>query len=206
MAKVPFPPNSTVIGLEGEVTALKYMQAAEGLGTNATPVAADDPQRRREVLAQAVAAGSPAYLTRELEGIAEEYSFSGDGPLVHVWPRGAAQAGEAQNPLDVPMDEGRLVLKGYDLQRLDWAGGRRCAPICIGGLRSSCHGCSRSRCACLMRQGIHSYTPMAHPLRWTSTPSARLRLLLRGYRVRLYVMYTPSTCRRGCSHSRSRCR
>ncbi len=123
MAKVPFPPGSTVIGLEGEVTALKYMQAAEGLGANGTPVAADDPQRRREVLAQAVAAGSPTYLTRELEGIAEEYSFSGDGPLVRAWPRGAAQAGEPQNSLDVPMDEGRLVLKGYDLQRLDWAGG-----------------------------------------------------------------------------------
>ncbi len=80
-------------------------------------------QRRREVLAQAVASGSPAYLTRELEGTAEEYSFSGDGPLVRAWPRGTAQAGEPQNPLDVPMDEGRLVLKGYDLQRLDWAGG-----------------------------------------------------------------------------------
>ncbi len=34
-----------------------------------------------------------------------------------------AQAGEPQNSLDVPMDEGRLVLKGYDLRRLDWAGG-----------------------------------------------------------------------------------
>ena len=123
MAKVPFPPDSTVIGLEGEVTALRYMQAAEGLGANATPVAADDPQRRREVLAQAVAAGSPTYLTRELEGIAEEYSFSGDGPLVRTWPRGTAQAGEPQTPLDVTMDDGRLVFKGYDLQRLDWAGG-----------------------------------------------------------------------------------
>ncbi len=123
MAKVPFSPGSTVIGLEGEVTALKYMQAAEGLGTNATPVAADDPQRRREVLAQAVASGSSAYLTRELEGISEEYSFNGDGPLVRVWPRGTAQVGAPQNPLDVPMDDGRLLLQGYDLQRLDWAGG-----------------------------------------------------------------------------------
>jgi hypothetical protein len=123
IAKVPFPPGSTVIGLEGEVTALKYMQAAEGLGTNAAPVVADDPQRRREVLAQAVAAGAPTYLTRELEGVAEDYSFSGDGPLVRAWPRGTAQAGEPQNPLDVSMDDGRLVLKGYDLQRLDWAGG-----------------------------------------------------------------------------------
>jgi hypothetical protein len=123
MAKVPFPPGSTVIGLEGEVTALKYMQAAEGLGTNATPVAADDPQRRRENLARAIAAGSPAYLTRELEGIAQEYSFGSDGPLVRAWPRGTAQVGEPQNLLDVPMDDGRLLLKGYNLQWLDWAGG-----------------------------------------------------------------------------------
>ncbi len=98
MAKVPFPPGSTVIGLEGEVTALKYMQAAEGLGTNATPVAADDPQRRREVLAQAVAAGAPTYLTRELEGVAEDYSFSGDGPLVRAWPRGARTGRRTAEP------------------------------------------------------------------------------------------------------------
>ncbi len=123
MAKVPFPPHSTVIGLEGEVTALKYMQAAEGLGTNATPVAADDPQRRREALAAAVTAGFPTYLTRELEGITRDYSFSGEGPLVRAWPRGMAQAGNPQNPLGLAMDQGRLILEGYDLQRLDWAGG-----------------------------------------------------------------------------------
>jgi hypothetical protein len=128
MATVPFEPGSTVIGLEGEVTALKYMQAAEGLGTAATPVAADDPARRRETLAAAVASGAPAFLTRELEGIAAPgaaapYSFSGEGPLVRVWPRGEAQAGTPQHTLAVPMDEGRLLLTGYDLQRLDWAGG-----------------------------------------------------------------------------------
>jgi hypothetical protein len=99
------------------------MQAAEGLGANATPLAADDPQRRREVLAQSVASRSATYLTRELEGIAGDYSFSGDGPLVRAWPRGTAQAGNPQNPLDLAMDEGRLLLEGYDLQRLDWAGG-----------------------------------------------------------------------------------
>jgi hypothetical protein len=62
-------------------------------------------------------------LTRELEGIAGEYSFSGEGPLVRVWPRGSAQAGDPQNQVDVAMDAGRLLLTGYDLQRLDWAGG-----------------------------------------------------------------------------------
>jgi hypothetical protein len=123
MAKVPFPPGSTVIGLEGEVTALKYMQAAEGLGTAAVGVAADDPIRRGETLAAAVAAGLPAYLTRELAGIAGEYSFGGDGPLVRVWPRGEAEAGAPAHRLDLPMDGGRLVLQGTDLQRLEWAGG-----------------------------------------------------------------------------------
>ena len=128
MAKVPFPPHSTVIGLEGEVTALKYMQAAEGLGTNATPVAADDPQRRREALAAAVTAGFPTYLTRELEGITRDYSFSGEGPLVRAWPRGMAQAGNPQNPLDLAMDQGRLHPGGLRsaAARL---GGRPC-PTC----------------------------------------------------------------------------
>jgi hypothetical protein len=124
MAKVAFPPGSVVIGLEGEVTALKYMQAAEGLGANATPLAADDPQARRDAIATAVAAGLPTYITRELDGIADGYSFSGEGPLVRVWPRGEAQVEAPPIPLNLAMDEGRMLLEGYALERLDWAGGQ----------------------------------------------------------------------------------
>ena len=51
MAKVGFPPQSRVIGIVGEVTALKYMQRSEGLGLNALPVAADDPDLRRALVA-----------------------------------------------------------------------------------------------------------------------------------------------------------
>jgi hypothetical protein len=123
MAKVAFPPGAVVLGLEGEVTALKYMQAAEGLGTNAAPVAADDPARRAALLAEAVAGGAPAYLTRDLEGIATAYSFSGEGPLVRAWPRGTAQVGAPQHALGLAMAGGDLRLEGYDLQRLEWAGG-----------------------------------------------------------------------------------
>ncbi len=71
MAKVAYPPGSQVIGLEGEMTALKYMQQAEGLAANATAIVADDPEVRRTRLAEAVSAGHPAYLTREVEGIAD---------------------------------------------------------------------------------------------------------------------------------------
>jgi hypothetical protein len=123
MATVDFPPGSRVLGIEGEMTALRYMQQAAGLGLRATPIAADQPDVRRQRLAEAVAAGVPVYLTRELEGIADQYSFSGAGPLVRVWPRGRAEAGAPTIPLNLALLDGAATITGYDLQRLDWAGG-----------------------------------------------------------------------------------
>jgi hypothetical protein len=123
MAKVDFPAGSVVIGLEGEATALKYMQLAEGLGLNATAMVADDPALRRAVLADAVAAGQPVYLTRELEGIADQYSFAGEGPLVRVWPRAEADTGPPLAPLPAPWPAQAIALDGYAMERLQWAGG-----------------------------------------------------------------------------------
>jgi hypothetical protein len=123
MAKVDFPPGSQVIALEGEATALRYMQAAEGLGHNATAVVANDPHRRRALLAEWSAPGAPLYLTREVEGIGNAYSFTGEGPLVRVWPRGQAEAGEPTHPQTLEFAGGQLRLEGYDLVKLEQAGG-----------------------------------------------------------------------------------
>lgn len=123
MAKVAFPPGSRVIGIEGEITALKYMQQAERLGLAATGVVANDPAARRAALAAALDAHAPAYLTRELEGIASDYSFTGEGPLVRVWPRGEVVEQTPSIRSDLAVLDGRLRLEGYDRQRLDWAGG-----------------------------------------------------------------------------------
>ena len=123
LAKVDFPPGSQVIALEGQATALNYMQAAEGLGRNATPVVADLPAAREAAVATLMADGAPTYLTQEIAGIAERYSFSGDGPLVRVWPRGQAQAGVPQHVLSQPFVAGALELVGYDLVWLAQAGG-----------------------------------------------------------------------------------
>ncbi len=123
MAKVDFPPGSRVIGIEGEITALKYMQQAEQLGLVATGVVANDPAVRRNALAAALAAGAPTYLTRELEGIAGDYSFTGAGPLVRVWPRAEVVEQAPALHSDLTLLDGRLLLEGYDLQRLAWAGG-----------------------------------------------------------------------------------
>ncbi len=123
MAKVAFPPESRVVGLRGQVTALQYMQRAEGLGRNAVPVARDDETARRIFVAQGLAQGWPIYLTQELPGIERQYSFSGHGPLVRVWPRGEARPGSWSTRLDVVLLDGRVQIRGYDLVRLLQAGG-----------------------------------------------------------------------------------
>jgi len=123
LAKVDFPPNSRVIALEGQATALAYMQAAEGLGRNAVPVVADRPENRQAAVAAAMAQGHPTYLTQEVEGIAEAYSFSGAGPLVRVWPRGEAQTGAPSHQHSHAFADGTLQLTGYDLVWLAEAGG-----------------------------------------------------------------------------------
>ncbi len=123
LAKLDFPPESRIIALEGQATALTYMQAAEGWAQNAHAVIADTPSARQEAVDSAVAAGYPTYITQEIEGTAERYSFSGEGPLVRVWPRGEAQTGIPHMPLSYFFANGSLQLLGYDLDRLNEAGG-----------------------------------------------------------------------------------
>lgn len=123
MAKVDFPPQSRVVGLVGQMTALRYMQRSQELARNAVPVALDDPAQRRAFVEKAVAAGWPVYLTQELDGIETNFSFSGQGPLVRVWPRGEAEPGWPTHPLDVTLADGMVRLVGYDLVILQQAGG-----------------------------------------------------------------------------------
>ena len=123
MAKVSFPPGSRVVGLRGQMTALAYMQQAEGLGANAEAVALDDPAARRAFVEASVAAGDPVFLTQELDGIEEHFSFSGEGPLVRVWPRGKAQPDTPSSRLDLSFDDDALRLLGVELVRLNNAGG-----------------------------------------------------------------------------------
>jgi hypothetical protein len=125
MAQTAFPPNSRVVGLEGEMTALLYMQIAEGLAANATLITANDPDKRRATIEQFVNSGAPTYITRELDGIADVYSYSGEAELVRVWPRGESQTtlpapedaiayGERIKPLNpLLLDNGRVQIEAY---------------------------------------------------------------------------------------------
>jgi hypothetical protein len=123
MANVDFPVGSEVVGLRGQMTALTYMQHAEGIGQAARPVAIDDPEERRTYVDAAIAAGKPVYLTQELAGIETRYPFSGEGPLVRVWPRNETKIGQPSISVDYALANDALRLLGYDLDVLAQAGG-----------------------------------------------------------------------------------
>lgn len=123
LASTDFPLNSRVVGLRGQMTALQFMQSSEGLAANALAVALDNPEERREFVVASLAAGLPVYLTQEVAGIEDAYSFGGDGVLVRVWPRGTAQSAQPTTPLDLSFADGQLQLLGYDLTALDQPGG-----------------------------------------------------------------------------------
>jgi hypothetical protein len=115
LAGVDFPPGSQVVGLEGEITALKYMQQSTGQGRNAVGIVADEEAARIAAVEASVSAGHPTYLTRELAGIETRYRFSGAGPLVRVAGRGEPTPAPP-NRLEIPMAEGKLRLEGYNLR------------------------------------------------------------------------------------------
>ncbi len=158
LAKTDFPRGSKLLALEGEATALRYMQQAEGLGKNATPLVADSPSQRRALLAELMAKQHPVYLTRELEGIGSQYSFSGDGVLVRVWPRGQAQSGAPTHQVDALFADGQLRLEGYDLVKLDQAGGP--------ALRLALYWRPTTPLTQTLKLSLRLQSPDGAPLRW----------------------------------------
>ncbi|MEX1020206.1 MAG: hypothetical protein WDZ49_11130, partial [Litorilinea sp.] len=129
LATVDFPAQSQVIGLEGEISALRYMQAANGLGLNARGVVANAAEARRTAIADAVAAGAPVFITREVEGIGDaeprRYAFSGAGPLVRVWPAGRVELPPLAHPVAYALEGAPLVLHAAEWERNTLPGGPR---------------------------------------------------------------------------------
>jgi hypothetical protein len=119
------PSESRVIGLEGEVTALRYMQQALDRAPGVVGVVANDEVARRQALDEAMADDAPVFLTRELPGIEEAYSFTAEGALVRVWPRGQAAPAAPTMPRDDAFAGGALRLAGVDLEPLSGSAGRQ---------------------------------------------------------------------------------
>ncbi|MFN8455815.1 MAG: hypothetical protein U0401_14305 [Anaerolineae bacterium] len=108
--------NSTVVGIVGEMTLLRYFQQTEKLRPDVATVAADNEADRLATVERALAAGQMVYLTRELSGAPERWSLGAVGPLIRVHgepatelPNLATAVNEAVTPV--------ITLLGYDVSR-----------------------------------------------------------------------------------------
>ncbi len=81
-------PDGTVVGILGEMTLLRYFQQAEDMRPDVKTIAADPGDERLAAIAEGVAAAHPTYTTRPVDGLAEQFSLSAEGPLIRVWPAG----------------------------------------------------------------------------------------------------------------------
>ncbi|HEX7586786.1 MAG TPA: hypothetical protein VF478_00570, partial [Anaerolineae bacterium] len=116
---LPLEKNATIIGIQGEMTLLRYFQETQGIRPDVRTIAADDEKTRLEMVTRALETSPGVYLTRQLKGLAEKYSLSSFGPLIRVQSSRTTNAPKISHPLDE--DFGTVRLLGYDLDaaRLD---------------------------------------------------------------------------------------
>jgi hypothetical protein len=76
--------NSTVIGLLGEMTLLRYFQETTGGRPDVETVVADEEAARREAVNAALDGGRSVYITRALPGIADEFALDAEIGLIDV--------------------------------------------------------------------------------------------------------------------------
>lgn len=81
-------PQGAVVGILGEMTLLRYFQAAHGLRPDVALYPADDEQARLRTVEWLVSQGRPTYITRSLPGVAGRFALDAEGALVRVSPRG----------------------------------------------------------------------------------------------------------------------
>lgn len=79
-------PNSTVVGIQGQLTLLRYLQETGHFRQDVATFRGDTEPERRQVVADLLAAepDRPVYLLDQLGGAAERWSLNGAGPLIRV--------------------------------------------------------------------------------------------------------------------------
>jgi hypothetical protein len=76
--------NSTVVGLLGEMTLLRYFQDTVGLRPDVETVAADDEAARRAAVEAALEEGRAVYVTRPLPGLLDSHALGAVTGLIDV--------------------------------------------------------------------------------------------------------------------------
>jgi hypothetical protein len=94
-----FPANSTLVGILGEMTLVRYFQDTEGPQPELHTVAADRDDERLSAIERELQAGRATFTTRALNGLPERYALGAFGPLVRVWPEPQHETLPASAPL-----------------------------------------------------------------------------------------------------------
>jgi hypothetical protein len=114
----PLPANSTVIGLLGEMTLLRYFQETVGRRTNVETVAADLEADRRDAVEAALAQGRSVFVTRPLPGLAGGHSLSAVTGLLDVaghWETLIRVCEPSYDEPSLPRSSGEEVIPGVRL-------------------------------------------------------------------------------------------
>jgi Protein O-mannosyl-transferase TMEM260-like len=106
-------PGGQVIGLLGETTLVRYFRDVLGQRPDVEVVPADAEAERFAAVDAALAAGKPAYLTRDLPGAAGRYSLDAAGPLIEVSPKALPAPPPDGQPVgaDVVLAEARTEVR-----------------------------------------------------------------------------------------------
>ena len=113
----PLDKKSSIVGILGEMTLLRYFQQTESLRPDVETVAADDETTRRNVIVEKIQEGRSVYLTRPLSDIAAEYALSAVGPLTRVQSRPGMIDVTAEHAANIYLTDA-VHLLGYNVEYL----------------------------------------------------------------------------------------
>ncbi len=114
----PLPADSTVVGLLGEMTLLRYFQETVGRRTDVETVAADVETDRREAVEAGLAQERAVFVTRPLPGLAADHSLGAVTGLIDVagyWETLVRVGEPSFEEPSLPRSSGEEVLPGIRL-------------------------------------------------------------------------------------------
>lgn len=120
----PLEQGASIVGIQGEITLVRYFQEAHGMRPDLRPIAADDESKRLEVVERELRAGRAVYLTRTLPGAADRWHLGAAGPLIRVDDAPLEAAPPTMRAAGVDVTD-RMRLLGYDLSHPDSGHGEK---------------------------------------------------------------------------------
>ena len=113
----PLEQGAAIVGVQGEITLVRYFQISRGLRPDLLPVAADRETQRLETVSRLLEEGRTVYLTRDLPGAAERWSLGALGPLVRVNAQPVFSVSNSLRPAGIQLSP-EIALHSYSLSRV----------------------------------------------------------------------------------------